>query len=340
MRRIFLFCFSGFLFVFTSAQQLGVDFFYCENTLVPTYMEDKSGIPLKIEIPLNTNVSINSVPLFCTLLPNNSLVGVTTFPTDFSASFKKTIQITNGGSTRDVLVSAKKISKRNAPFILVFTDRFTPSDWVSATSGWLGIGLGASIKDVILDNDNAAFILAYNGAQGLLSFDISGNNLPSYQGIFAVEVSVTGVDDWEPLYVLDNCQEQFKSDSYTISLKLNQESQFIRISSKTGENKQEISLNNFNIKAYNGETVDNPTGISLIPEELIHLKSNIINAEIQVVGIQSIINGTYKIFSSQGILMQRGKLINDIISVSNLRPGVYFIELNTESQKVIKFIKK
>lgn len=336
LAAIFIFLFTMF---FLPAQQVGVDFFYCENTLAPTFLEDVSGEPVKIEIALNEKASINKLALFGTLFPGNSFVGNATFPIDFSTNTQQTLQITNGTDLRDMQISAKRINKRNAPFTITFTDRFNSSDWIRSTTGWMSIGVKDSGKGVELNKDKAAFFLAFNPNQGLLSFDVSGENLTEFQGIFSVEYSKTGVDDWEPLFVIDNCENTFKSNQYTVFLKIENNAQYIRFSSQTGEIVQPIYLNNFSVGAYNGETVDNLTAVESVSADTIRLKSNFVKEEIEILGLENGIGAGYGIYSLEGKLTQFGKLENPAVKIGQLRPGIYFFLLKTNKNKALKFIK-
>lgn len=322
-----------------SAQQLGVSFFYCENTLAPTYIEDIPGNPLKIEMILNEKASIDNVKLFSTLYASNSFVENASIPVNYTVNTTQTVQITNGTDTRDLQISAKKINRRNAPFTICFTERFNPSDWIKATTGWASIGVKDSDRGIMLDTDYSVFLLAFNNNQGLLSFDISGENLLAYQGVFSVESSVTGVDDWEPIFFVDNCHSNFKLNQYTVNLKIENDAKYIRFVSQTGNNQQPIYLNNFSIGAYNGEDVDNATSVKIIEKSAVRLYSNFVKNELQILGLEDKANLKYTIFSLEGKIYSIGKTSNSRIVVNQLPDGIYFIQINSEEGKTLKFFK-
>lgn len=339
--RVLIFCFLHLLImpVFTQ-QDVGFELFYCEQTLSDTYIKDVDTEPILMEIPLNASAAISKLALFHVLKPDVSLFNISALPVNFASTQSYGFKLKKGNVERDVIMRARQIKSRSGAFNINFVNNYKPADWSLFTTGWMVVGVDQDATDVSLNHDNATFFMAGDGIQDFLTFDLVDDG-SSFDGVLVVEGSVNGVNNWDPVYVLDNCAGIPVEKGHTIRLRLPKPTRFIRIGfQKHSAVSSGVRLNNFHLKLYDGGEYDNKTNVSIVRgDERIQIFSTIVQHEIRLLHVEKLFGKNYAIYATDGRICQSGQINDPVISVDKLANGIYMMKVNDTSQAV-KFINK
>lgn len=321
-------------------QDVGFDLFYCENTLNPSYIQTVDTEAVLLEIPLNASAVISKIALFYVLKPDVSLLNISDIPVNFSSIQSYTFKLKKGAIERDVIMRTRQIKTRSGAFNVNFINNYKPADWSLFTTGWMVVGIDQDATDVFLNHDNAAFFMAGDENQNFLTFDLVDNG-QVFDGVLVVEGSLTGINNWDPIYVLDNCNAMPVENLQTVRLKLPKSTRYIRISfQKNQPSSSGVSLNNFQLKLYDGGDYDNKTNVSSIADNQdVQIQSSMVQNEIQLLNIDWSLGRKYAIYSMDGRICQTGELNSSTISVESFNQGIYLLKIN-ELPQAIKFIKK
>lgn len=250
-----------FLFLcvaFSAHSQKGFRYLFSGNTLSQTCVRESDGNRTEVEIMLNKQAKLSKVELAAELQPLWSLIGLTGFPVDFSKQTTQTFSISDGKEVQEVSMTVRQIKSRTAPFSIQFTPSYPVSAWSNSTMGWSGCGL---LQDetgtAVFAQCGASFFIAFSGKQDLLSFEIRCVAADKFSGLFSVEAAATGVNDWMPLKIMDDCRPFFDGEVQKVRLRLPAGTALVRFVLYEVDEISPVSLNAFSVETYDGDPVDN-----------------------------------------------------------------------------------
>lgn len=340
MKRFLLYVLVSFCTGLSVHSQIGFQYLFCGNTLTRTYIQELNDNKTAVEIVLNRQAKPSKIELSAELLPGWSLETISGFPVNFSNSFVQNFIISDGPDKRQVSMTVKQIKSRTAPFNLNFSSSYPVNSWNLSTTGWVGCGITQTdTGDVELSCPGSAFLMAFTGNGELLSFDVKCKDGAAFSGIFSVEASKTGIDDWSPLKIMDNCTAGFTGEIQRIYLRLPAETSFLRFVLHEGEDVQPVLLNAFSVGPYNGEPVDNDP-VSFVQSH-IYGQYAFYNSYADAICFSDVLlNGEYKfrIEDLSGRIYLTGDIIDAFLPVGLLPAGYYILTGTWKGQ--VKFTSK
>lgn len=343
MKRFLLYVLVSFCTGLSVYSQIGFQYLFCGNTLTRTYIQELNDNRTNIEIVLNQRAKLSKVELSAGLFSGWSLETLSDFPVNFSSQSTQRFTVSDGNNEQSVAMTVRQIKSRSAPFNLNFSSSYPVSVWNLSTTGWAGCGIRqAETGEIELSCPGSAFLMAFTGNGELLSFDVKCTAGTAFSGIFSVESSRTGIDDWSPLKIIDNCNSGFTGDVQKIRLRLPSETSFLRFVLNEGENVQPVLLNTFSVGAYNGEPVDNePASLTLtdVSEQYVlydsHSDTMRFSEDVSIQGYN------FRIEDLSGRLFLAGNITEPHLSLGPLPAGYYVLTGMRHGQMKfsLKFVK-
>lgn len=242
MRKLFLFPILFLCSTITFGQ--GFSSFTAEDTLQPAVIKHTKGdAPSSVEVIVSEKADIKNIKFRYKLLSGCSLSPQ--LNNDFTQPQKVLVTKTDGTS-KEWVVTVKKLQKATLPFELNFSDQ-NPSAWNSSIAGWAGIGIDTTKPSVIrFGNEGASFWAAFDKPAKSVTYKLIpvSKTKVDFDGIFLVETS-EDAQKWIKLTEY-NSKNQFE-ESNTYSFNLPENARFVRWT-YTERNKLNINLNNISIK--------------------------------------------------------------------------------------------
>ncbi|WP_455498693.1 hypothetical protein [Coprobacter sp.] len=343
MKRFLLYVLVSFCTGLSVYSQKGFQYLFCGNTLTRTYMQESDDNRTNIEILLNRQAKLSKIELSAGLLSGWFLENLSDFPVNFSNQSTQSFIVSDGNNKHSVVMTVRQIKTRSIPFNLNFSSSYPISVWNLSTTGWAGCGIRqAATGEIELSSSGSAFLMAFTGNGELLSFDVKCPAGTAFSGIFSIESSRTGIDDWSPVKIIDNCNCCFTGAVQRMRLRLPSGTSFLRFVLNEGENVQPVLLNAFSVGAYNGEPVDNEPA-ALIPVDTSE-RYVVYDCRFDTMRFsENILNQGYnfRIEDLSGRLFFTGNIFEPCLSLGFLPSGCYVLTGMHKGQMKfsLKFVK-
>jgi len=228
----------------TISRAQGFSSFSVEGSLQPAIIKNVSVGASVIDVLVDENVELKNMVVKYKLLNACNLANE--ISKDFTQA-QKVVVVKNDGTSKEWIITVKKLIPASVPFELVFSDK-NPSTWTPVTIGWAGIGIDAAKSTVIrFGNSGVSFWVALKEAATKVNYQLEmvSKEKIAFSGDFVVEASTDG-RIWDTLAEFNesNPFPSNGSNSQTISKDI----RFIRWSYLT-RNKLNLNLNNIYVTA-------------------------------------------------------------------------------------------
>ncbi len=287
--------------------------------LVAPLITDMSGLPMNYTFIVNNDVDLTNVSLNYKLPAGTTFDGV--MPTNFSTVSKQSVVLKSSWGTRKVYITVKKIKSAPTDVNIKFDAVNNTGTWTEATEGWIASGISGTVTSKAqFATENSALIASSANALKQLSYDIS-TETSGFTGMFSVETSADGIF-WDILQQYNACNTIAATLS-TIVTNLPENTKYIRFVYDCKNGSQIVNVNNIQMIRTTS------SGLGKTAVEKLNFYPNPAHSQITI-SAPDLLN-EISFFSVSGTLVKRIKNFGNIIDVTDLKDGMYFVKSTTKS---------